>query len=109
MSFIEVATTGELRPEVPLAVDEHELAIVFHEGEYFAIHNRCTHGHVPLSDGEVEGGAIECYLHGARFDLRSGQALCLPATDPVPVYPVQVSGDQILVDLDHPITESQES
>ena len=74
MSFVAVATLDELSPEVPLAVDEHELAIVLHQGEYFAIHNICSHGHVPLSDGDVEDGAIECYLHGSRFDLRSGRS-----------------------------------
>ena len=103
MSFVAVATLDELIPEVPLAVDEHELAIVFHRGEYFAIHNLCSHGHVPLSDGDVEDGSIEC------FDLRNGRALCLPATEPVNVYPVQIEDQQVLVDLDHPITEFQES
>ena len=109
MSFVTVATLDELIPEIPLAVDEHEIAIVLHRGEYFAIHNLCSHGHVPLSDGDVEEGSIECYLHGSRFDLRSGRALCLPATEPVNVYPVQIEDQQVLVDLDHPITEFQES
>ena len=109
MSFVAVATLDELIPEVPLAVDEHEIAIVLHRGEYFAIHNLCSHGHVPLSDGDVEDGSIECYLHGSRFDLRSGRALCLPATEPVNVYPVQIEDQQVLVDLDHPIIEFQES
>ena len=102
MSFVAVATLDELIPEVPLAVDEHEIAIVFHRGEYFAIHNLCSHG-------DVEDGSIECYLHGSRFDLRNGRALCLPATEPVNVYPVQIEDQQVLVDLDHPITEFQES
>ncbi|RRD51497.1 non-heme iron oxygenase ferredoxin subunit [Arachnia propionica] len=109
MTFIAVAEVDELVDDTPLAIDEHELAIVRHEGEYYAIHNLCSHGHVALSEGDVEGGTIECYLHGSRFDLRSGQPLCLPATEPVPVYPVRIADDQILVDLDHPIPNIQES
>ncbi|MDO5084102.1 MAG: non-heme iron oxygenase ferredoxin subunit [Arachnia propionica] len=109
MSFIAVAGVDELVGQTPLAIDEHELAIVRHEGEYFAIHNLCSHGHVALSEGDVADGAIECYLHGSRFDLRTGRSLCLPATEPVPVYPVRIEDEQILVDLDHPISNIQES
>lgn len=109
MTFIAVASLDELEDELPLAIDEHELAIVRHEGEYFAIHNLCSHGHVALSEGDVADHAIECYLHGSRFDLRTGWPQCLPATEPVPVYPVRIEDEQILVDLDHPITNTQES
>ncbi|MDO5068272.1 MAG: non-heme iron oxygenase ferredoxin subunit [Propionibacteriaceae bacterium] len=109
MSFIAVGQVDELVEDTPLAIDEHELAIVRHEGEYFAIHNLCSHGHVALSEGDVADHTIECYLHGSRFDLRTGRPTCLPATEPVPVYPVRIEGDQILVDLDHPISNIQES
>ncbi len=109
MTFTAVATLDELTADVPLAVDEHQLAIVAHQGEYFAIHNLCSHGRVALSEGDVEDYAIECYLHGSRFDLRSGRPLCLPATQAVPVYPVRIEGTDILVDLEHPIQNTQES
>jgi 3-phenylpropionate/trans-cinnamate dioxygenase ferredoxin subunit len=55
---------------------------------------------VSLSDGEVDGCTIECWLHGSTFDLRSGKPLSLPATQPVPVYPVTVEGERVLVDVD---------
>ena len=55
-----------------------------------------------LSDGEVEGCAIECWLHGSTFDLRTGKPTTLPATEPVPVYPVRVDGDDVLVDVQNP-------
>lgn len=109
MTFIAVAEVAELADDIPLPIDEHELAIVRHGGEYYAIHNLCSHGHVALSEGDVEDGTIECYLHGSRFDLRSGRALCLPATESVPVYPVRIEDHQIFVDLDHPIPNIQES
>ena len=71
-----------------------------HEGEYFAIQNECSHAKVPLSEGDVEDCSIECYLHGSRFDLRTGAAINLPATQPVPVYPCRVVGDDLEVDVD---------
>jgi 3-phenylpropionate/trans-cinnamate dioxygenase ferredoxin subunit len=59
-----------------------------------------THQAVPLSDGEVTEGTIECWLHGSRFDLASGRALSRPATQPVDVYPVRIEGDDVFVHLD---------
>lgn len=110
MTWRVVASTSELTDDLPLPVDvltdddeEFEVAIVAHQGEYFAIHNECSHGKVPLSDGDVEGCTIECYLHGSKFDLRTGAVLNLPATQPVPVYPVRVSGNDLEVDADNPL------
>ena len=110
MTWRPVAKTSELEENLPLPVDvptdadeDLELAIVLHEGEYFAIHNECSHGHVSLSDGDVEGCAIECYLHGSKFDLRTGAVLNLPATQPVPVYPCRLVGDDLEVDADSPL------
>jgi 3-phenylpropionate/trans-cinnamate dioxygenase ferredoxin subunit len=68
---------------------------------------------VPLSDGDVEDCTVECWLHGSRFDLRTGKPTGLPATVPVPVYAVRVEGDDVLVSLDPSLTNasstSQES
>lgn len=111
MSLVQVCTVDELNDDLPLACDvgEFDVAIVRHEGELFAIQDECSHGKVPLSQGDVTDCTIECYLHGSRFDLRTGAALGLPATHPVPVYPVEVQGDLVYVDLDHPITNTQEN
>ena len=68
-------------------------------GEVYAIHDVCSHAEVALSEGDVEDGTIECWLHGSRFDLRTGKPTGLPATRPVPVYPVRVDGDDVLVAL----------
>ena len=70
------------------------------EGEFHAISDICSHGQVNLSDGEVEGSTIECWLHGSTFDLSTGRPLSLPATQPVPVYLVTVDGERVLVDVD---------
>ncbi len=69
------------------------------DGEYHAISDICTHGQVSLSEGDVEGSTIECWLHGSQFDLRSGKPLSLPATSPVAVYPLTVDGEQVFVDI----------
>jgi 3-phenylpropionate/trans-cinnamate dioxygenase ferredoxin subunit len=102
-SFAEVPEDGSLRVELP----DIDVAIVNFDGQVFAIEDVCSHAEVALTDGEVEefDGAptIECALHGSCFDLRTGLPTNLPATEPVPVYPVRVEGDDVLVDVDAPI------
>jgi 3-phenylpropionate/trans-cinnamate dioxygenase ferredoxin component len=78
---------------------EEPVAIVRTCGEVFAIRDVCSHAEVPLSEGEIDGRTIECWLHGSRFDLRTGKPTGLPATEPVPVYPVKIEGDDVLVDI----------
>jgi 3-phenylpropionate/trans-cinnamate dioxygenase ferredoxin subunit len=68
----------------------------------------CSHGEVPLSDGDIDGCTLECYMHGSRFDLRTGLPLELPATMPVPVYPVRLDGESVFVDPDNPITTQEQ-
>ena len=70
------------------------------DGTVYALRDECTHQAVPLSDGQVADGAIECWMHGSRFDLASGRALSRPATQPVDVYPVRIEGDDVFVPLD---------
>ena len=106
-----VATTTDLGPEeaklVELdAADGSTVPVALvrdADGEFHAISDICSHGAVSLSDGEVEGCVVECWLHGSQFDVRTGRPLQLPATQPVPVYPVTVEGDQVFVDIDEPV------
>ena len=102
-SFSEVPEDGSLRVELP----DVDVAIVNFDGQVYAIEDVCSHAEVALTDGEVEefDGAptIECALHGSCFDLRTGEPTNLPATEPVPVYPVRVEGDDVLVDVDAPL------
>ena len=69
-------------------------------GEVFAISDVCSHADVALSEGDVEDGKIECWLHGSEFDLRTGEPTGLPATRPVPTFPVTVEGDDVLVQME---------
>jgi len=99
-----VPVAGTLRVELEGADGTVEVAVVRDEdGELHAISDICSHGAVSLSDGEVEGATIECWLHGSRFDLRTGKPLSPPAVRPVPVYPLTVDGEQVLVDVDAPL------
>ena len=83
-------------------IDGVPVAVVRSEGELHAIHDVCSHANVALSEGEVEDGAIECWLHGSRFDLATGKPSGLPAIKPVPVYPVKIDGDDVLVAVSQP-------
>ena len=69
-------------------------------GEFYAFRDECTHQSFTLSDGDLEGGRVACRYHGAEFDIKTGRALCLPATEALETYPVRVEGDDILVGLD---------
>ncbi|MPZ93836.1 MAG: Rieske 2Fe-2S domain-containing protein [Propionibacteriales bacterium] len=101
----DVPEDGALAVEV----DGVEVALVRQGEEIFAIQDECSHAAIPLSEGDIEGGEIECWLHGSRFDLRTGKALGLPATEPVPVYPCTVDGDAIYVDVHNPLSNDNTS
>ena len=79
---------------------DEPVCLVNTEGEVFAIRDVCSHQDVPLSEGDIEGTTVECWLHGSRFDLRSGKPTGLPATVPVPVYETKIEGDDVLVRLE---------
>jgi 3-phenylpropionate/trans-cinnamate dioxygenase ferredoxin component len=100
----DVPIGGTLRVELEAESGTVEVALVRDEdGELHAISDICSHGAVSLSDGEVEGCTVECWLHGSTFDLRTGKPLTPPAITPVPVYPVTVDGERVLVDVDAPL------
>jgi 3-phenylpropionate/trans-cinnamate dioxygenase ferredoxin component len=94
-----VAKASDVPPEkvVLASVGDHEVAVCNVEGQYYAIDNLCTHDDGPLDQGELEGNEIECPRHGARFDVRTGDVLAMPATTPVPTYAVRIEGDEIRV------------
>jgi 3-phenylpropionate/trans-cinnamate dioxygenase ferredoxin subunit len=97
--YVTVAKVGEI-PEggVKITRVEDELLAIFHvEGQYYAINDVCTHDGGPLAEGPLDGHVIECPRHGARFDIRTGAVLCMPATAPVPTHETRVVGDEIQV------------
>ena len=101
MSFERVCGLEELVVDEPrrVVVGDQEIALVRdREGAVFALGDRCTHGDISLSEGFVEDGTLECWAHGSRFSLRTGEPENLPAFEPVPVYAVRIEGDEVLVD-----------
>ena len=78
-------------------VGGRRIAVCNVDGTFYAIDDVCTHDGGPLDQGELEGEQIECPRHGARFDVRTGRALTLPAVRPVGTYPVQVKGSEVMV------------
>lgn len=97
--FVTVARVGEI-PEggVKVVRLEDQPVAVFHvAGGYYALDDLCTHDGGELASGTLEGDVIECPRHGARFDVKTGAVLCLPATSPVPTYDVRIEGDEIKV------------
>ena len=103
--FVRVCAAGDVAEESAIAVDADglDLAVVRSAGCFYAIADECSHASIPLSEGDVGDGEIECYLHGSRFDLRTGRPTGLPATEPVAIYACQVSGDDVLVDTSAPL------
>ena len=76
------------------------LALYIVNGQVHATDDRCTHGNASLSDlGSLDGFVVECGMHFGSFDLRTGQVVSPPCTKPLRVYPVNVRGDEVWVDL----------
>jgi 3-phenylpropionate/trans-cinnamate dioxygenase ferredoxin subunit len=97
--FVTVAKVGEI-PEGGVKVvrlGDQPVAVFHVDGGYYALDDVCTHDGGELASGVIEGAVVECPRHGARFDIRSGAVLSLPAVVPVPTYQVRVQGDDIQV------------
>jgi 3-phenylpropionate/trans-cinnamate dioxygenase ferredoxin subunit len=83
----------------PVAIEVDGVAVCLTRvgNEVFAVEDTCTHSEASLSEGEVSGTKIECWLHGAEFDLRTGEALTPPATSALKTFKVEVNGNQVIV------------
>lgn len=99
--WMDVASAADVFDGAGLPVDAagHDLAVFQVDSEFFAVDNPCSHGDAKLCDGFVEGHEVECPFHQGRFDLRTGQPTCAPATVPIRVWPVRVLGGRVQVDV----------
>lgn len=99
MKYIDVAHLGELGDGERIFFDYAGIPVVLMliSGEYFALQDCCTHDDGPLGDGDIEDHQIICPRHGARFDVRTGKALTLPAVKEVSAFPVRLVEDMIQV------------
>ncbi len=97
--FYEVAAADEFPNGERLFVEigEYYLVVFNIAGQYYAIEDLCSHDDGPLGDGDLEGYEIICPRHGARFDVRTGKVLTLPAVEDIPAYPVRLVADKIEV------------
>ncbi len=101
LEFLTVGRVDELPNGARKLIEvDGEPIVVFNiAGEYFAIADVCSHDDGPVGEGALDGMVIECPRHGARFDLRTGKVLSLPAVVDIPAYPVRVEGDEIQIGL----------
>jgi len=99
--FLKLASVSDLIDGEKLLVEaEDRFVILFRIGnDFFCIDDVCTHDGGTLSDGSHEGCEIECPRHGARFDMRTGKAMCMPATKDTLAHEVKVDGEDILVKI----------
>jgi 3-phenylpropionate/trans-cinnamate dioxygenase ferredoxin component len=103
--LIEVAKIEDVPPGTARVVTAGDrlLALVNVDGTFYAVDNECTHRGGDLGEGEInpdwDNSALECPLHGSVFDVRTGEVLRGPATEPVNTYPVEVNAGVVKVDI----------
>ena len=91
--WTDVAATVDIEPGgfAVIELDDARVAVFNVDGEFYALEDLCSHDHACLTDGEVDGSEVICPIHGARFDIRTGDALTPPAYEPVSRFPVRVN------------------
>ena len=103
MPDVRICSVGDVKPssQQRFDIDGHRLCVVNIDNEFYAIGDRCSHADYSLCEGDLweEEREIECPKHGSTFSLETGEPQTLPATRPVPIYPVQVEGDDVIVTL----------
>ena len=102
MAFVKAAKENDVPVGQVKAVeiDDEDVVLCNVDGEVFAIADLCTHDAGPLGEGCLHGDQIECPRHGARFSVRTGEALSLPAVVGIPTFEVKIEGDAIFVKVD---------
>jgi 3-phenylpropionate/trans-cinnamate dioxygenase ferredoxin subunit len=101
MDKIKTLKTSEisLNSSKVINLGDKQIALFNHEGEYYALDDMCSHAEASLSEGDVYDCKVECPLHGAEFDLKTGDAVTLPATKPVNKYKVNVEDGYIFLEM----------
>lgn len=99
-NYVKVATVADIPPGAKkiVEVDGVEIVVVNLDGVFHALEDVCTHDGGPLGEGALEGCQLICPRHGARFDVRTGAALTMPAFEPAPTYAVRVQDGDVLVE-----------
>jgi 3-phenylpropionate/trans-cinnamate dioxygenase ferredoxin subunit len=101
MPWIRACAGDELEEGDAIVVPSQPPVAVFNaEGDYYATADTCTHGQFSLADGFVEDAVVECALHSAKFCLRTGKALTLPATEALRTFAVRIEDGDVYVEID---------
>lgn len=112
-AFVRVCATNDLESGAAkrFDVDGHRIALVRINNDFYAIGDKCSHADYSLAEGEVYADEceIECWKHGSTFSLKTGEPQMLPATRSVPVYKVEVKGDDVMVSFTDIDAESSKS
>ena len=95
--FVNVEKVSELPPggRKSLVFDDRAVLLFRIGDDYYAVEDVCSHDGQPLTEGPLVVTSLECPRHGARFDIRTGKPLCMPAVEPIATYEVRVSGNDI--------------
>ncbi|HEU4758921.1 MAG TPA: non-heme iron oxygenase ferredoxin subunit [Dehalococcoidia bacterium] len=97
--FVKVATAGEI-PAGEMKIVEvagHEVVLANVGGQFFAFASECTHRGGPLGEGLLMDDVVECPFHGGQFNVRTGEVVSAPPSEPIKTYPVQVEGGEVKV------------
>ncbi len=98
MADLSLASLTEGKPQ-RIEKNGESICVARVGAEVFAISDTCSHSEASLSEGDILGFKIECWLHGAEFDVRTGEAITPPAVAPVKSYPVTIDGDSVTVEM----------
>ncbi len=101
-NWVEVADSDAVKPgEIKgTKVGDADIAIYNIDGTFYATSNVCSHAFAHLSDGFLDGDVIECPLHAAAFDVKTGKAVCAPADEDIKSYPARVVGNKVQIQID---------
>jgi 3-phenylpropionate/trans-cinnamate dioxygenase ferredoxin subunit len=99
-NWVKVGSVDEFKGQVMVYRGSEKLIAIFRlQDGYYAIENTCTHEEASLSEGEIEDDQVECPMHGAKFAIKTGKNLSLPAVLPVKSYAVKIENGDILLNL----------
>jgi nitrite reductase/ring-hydroxylating ferredoxin subunit len=101
MAWIRAAGVAEVKERgvMDAEVGGEDIALYWVDDAAYATHNVCTHAFARLSEGFLEGDCIECPIHQALFNVKTGEVVAPPAYDPIKIFPCRIEGDDVLVDV----------
>ncbi len=100
---VRICAVEDIKPgkAIRVKIGDEAIAVVRTKaGEIKALNDKCSHGEISLSEGFIDNETIECWAHGAKFSLTTGEALTLPAFEPVAVYEVIIDNGDIFLEID---------